>query len=248
MCTLILLYGLLSDYPILALHNRYLGKDTLEEPPQRFNGNTVAPLDVASGGTWIGVNDSGLLLAITNQETETLRSPARSRGLLALDLLCACTSAAEARRRLLDADTRAPYRTGNFAVLDADEAWQVVWDRETHVYPIGAGVYPVSTLTVVPGMKWSERARHIWFDAEKRRTRATELLRGYKPSNVEEAVETLMRVSADHGYGRSQASICWHSPEYRQTSSTLIAVGREPAETRVFYCEGNACTNEFREY
>jgi len=86
-CTLIILYRLLKDYPVVALHNRYLGKNTLEQPPRRLNSNAVAPIDVDSGGTWIGMNDSGLLLAIINQETQRLPEPGRSRGLLALDTL-----------------------------------------------------------------------------------------------------------------------------------------------------------------
>jgi len=171
-CTLILLYGLLEDYPVVALHNRYLGKDTLEQTPRRLNGGTVAPLDVASGGTWIGVNDSGLLLAITNQETQWLPEPGRSRGLLALDMLKECETAEEAKERLIDPGIRGLYRTGNFTVLDGQTAWHVVWDRETHIYPIDEGVYALSTITVVPGMAWSDRARSIWIDAEKRRARA----------------------------------------------------------------------------
>ncbi len=247
-CTLILLYRLLKDYPVVALHNRYLGKDTVEQPPQRLNGNTVAPLDVASGGTWIGMNDSGLFLAITNQETQRLPKPGRSRGLLALDTLKDYETAEEAKEHLLDPSIREMYRTGNFTVLDPQEAWHVVWDRKTRVYPIREGVYAVSTITVVPGMEWNERARSIWVDAEKRRARAYELLSDCRPESIGDAVAEMMRVSADHGWGRSQASICWHSPEYMQTSSTIMAVAAEPSYSLVYYCEGNACENWFKDY
>jgi uncharacterized protein with NRDE domain len=246
-CTLVLLYGLLKDYPVVALHNRYLGKYTREEPPTRLNGNTVAPLDVDLGGTGLGMNDSGLLLAITNQETRWLSEPGRSRGLLALDILKDEGTAEGAKEHLLDPSIRGLYRTGNFTVLDQHAAWHVVWDRDTHVYPIKKGVYAVSTITVVPGMEWSDRARRIWVDAEKRRARAYELLSGYRPKSIEEAVAEMMRVSADHGWGRSQASICWHSPEYRQTSSTIMAVSAEPGSSLVYYCEGNACENHFKD-
>ena len=121
-CTLILLYRMLKDCPVVALHNRYLGKDTVEQPPRRLNGGTVAPLDVDSGGTWIGMNDSGLLLAITNKETQRLPEPGRSRGLLALDILKDIETAAEAKEHLLDPSIRGLYRTSNFTVLDSQEA------------------------------------------------------------------------------------------------------------------------------
>jgi hypothetical protein len=43
MCTFIMLYKLLEDYPVIALHNRYLGRDTMEEPPRSWSGGVYAP-------------------------------------------------------------------------------------------------------------------------------------------------------------------------------------------------------------
>jgi uncharacterized protein with NRDE domain len=46
-----------------------------------FAGTRVlAPLDVVAGGTWIGVNEFGLVVAITNRFMEGGRSDLRSRG------------------------------------------------------------------------------------------------------------------------------------------------------------------------
>jgi uncharacterized protein with NRDE domain len=244
MCTLIVLYRLLQDYPIIALHNRYLGKDTAEEPPRRM-GDVFCPIDVASGGTWIGFNVRGLLLAITNQETRTLESPGRSRGLLALDILRDCATAGEAREILLKSATRTPYRTGNFALIDATEGYHVVWDRRTYSYPIEPGVFAMGTVTVVPGIRWSDRSRRIHKSSERRVARAHQLLDSYRPVDVDDAVESLMSVSADHAHGMTESSICWHHTEFRQTSSTLMALGSEP---RVYYCPGNHCVNPYTDY
>jgi hypothetical protein len=244
MCTLIVLYRLLCDYPIVALHNRYLGKDTVEESPRRLGG-VVCPIDVASGGTWIGFNEEGLLLAITNQETQTLEKPGRSRGLLALDILRDCATADEARDVLFDPETRKPYRTGNFAVLDAESGHHVVWDTATHHYEINPGLFAVGTVTVVPGITWSDHSRRIHESSERRVARAHQLLDGYKPANIDEAVETMMRVSADHAYGRTESSICWHHPEFKQTSSTIMAPGLKP---KVLYCPGNHCESPYTDY
>jgi len=238
------LHRLLRDYPVVALHNRYLGKDTVEEPPQR-TGSVVYPVDVASGGTWIGFNDEGLLLAITNQETQTLDKPGRSRGLLALDILRDCASADEARDVLLDSATRKPYRTGNFAVFDAETGHHVVWDMGTHHNTIDPGVFAMGTVTVVPGIQWSESSRRMYENSKQRVARAHELLDSYRPRSIEEAVETMMRVSADHAHGRTEASICWHHPDYMQTSSTIMAPGPEP---KVLYCRGNHCENPYEDY
>ena len=244
MCTLILLYRLMEDYPVIALHNRYMGRDTAENPPQRI-GDVVCPIDMSSGGTWIGFNSRGLLLAVTNQETQTLDKPGRSRGLLALDILGDCGTADEAKDVLLDSANRKPYRTGNFAAVDARKAYHVVWDGGTHLFSVRPGAYVMSTVTPVPEVEWSDRSRRIYESSEKRVRRAHQLLDDYRPRSVEEAISTLMRVSADHHHGKSESSICFHHPEHRQTSSNIMALGEKP---RVLYCPGNHCENPYTDY
>lgn len=173
MCTLIFLWDAVPGYPVIMLHARYLHAGTHEEPPSRVeNGRTVyRPLDIASGGTWVGFNDAGFLVAVTNQETEFNGSPGRSRGLLAMDLLEGCASAEEAKVVLTDPSVRPAYRRGNFLLADAKEAWHVVWDRETWAHPLGLGGHVVTTLSIAPGVEWTERAEKLWVNVEKRRIR-----------------------------------------------------------------------------
>jgi uncharacterized protein with NRDE domain len=247
LCTLIILYKLLDDYPILAMHNRYLSKDTKEYPPNNLNG-IFCPIDISSCGTWFGFNENGLLLGITNQETEKLDNPGRSRGLLALDILDKFTDAEEAKDFLLDPDTRLPYRRGNFLIADKKKGWHIVWDREVFSFPIENGCYPIATLTKLHDFQLDENGEKIYQDASKRLKRAKSLLGGYKPRNIDDVINKLMQVSADHGYGKSQASICWHSQSYKQTSSTIIAIGSNVKKSRIYYCEGNSCENEFVDY
>jgi len=251
-CTLIALYGFLADYPVLVLHNRYLNRGTLEEPPRVYEGRRriYAPYDVASKGTWIGFNEDGLLVAVTNQETELLEKPARSRGLLAMDLLDGCGSAEEAKGFLTDPDVRWDYRRGNFLMADSESAWHVVWDKEMEVRRLEPGGHVVTTLTMFPGVEWTERAEKMWVNAEKRRIRAIQLLDDMKPSNLDGLVATLKEMGADHGVEKGPGSICYHYPtgEYVQTSSTIIAVGLDVFESRIHYCTGNPCENEYKDY
>jgi hypothetical protein len=53
------------------------------------NGTAVFPVDVASGGTWVGVNDAGLAAALLNRSSGLLRGAAdvSSRGLIIPSLL-----------------------------------------------------------------------------------------------------------------------------------------------------------------
>ena len=248
MCTFIMLYGLLDDFPIVALHNRYLELTTVEKPPQALEGGIFCPFDVASGGTWFGLNRDGLLLAITNQETQSIDKPGRSRGLLALDVLRECGSSSDAKKYLLDPSIRSLYRPGNFVVADNDEAWHILWDQQTSSWEIQPGPYAMGVVTMFPGVKLSDRAERIGLDSEMRRKRAYTLLKNYHPESIEEALAKMMEVSADHEYGKTTSSICWHSKDYKQTSSTIIALGRKPESSQVYYCEGNACESSFKEF
>lgn len=214
MCTLIALYGFLVDYPVLVLHNRCLNKGTLEEPSRVFEGRVrvYAPYDVASKGTWIGFNEDGLLVAVTNQETELAEKPARSRGLLAMDLLDGCDSAEEAKGFLTDPDVRWDYRRGNFFVADSESAWHVVWDRETDVRRLDPGGHVVTTLTTFPGVDWTDRADGMWVNAEKRRIRAVRLLDGMQPSDVGGLVAALKEMGRTTGWRGGQAPSATTTP------------------------------------
>ncbi len=68
---------------------------------QRLPHDRIAiyPVDPAGGGTWVGVNDSGLAIALLNRTIDTAASPGggplRSRGLIPLRLL-GCRSLTDA--------------------------------------------------------------------------------------------------------------------------------------------------------
>jgi hypothetical protein len=244
MCTFILLYKLLEDYPVICLHNRYLGLNTKEKPPMNWGDGVFAPYDYASGGTWLGLNRDGLMMAITNQETQKIDKPGRSRGLLSLEVLRECSSSTEAKKYLNDESIRDQYRTGNFVVADSDHAYHVLWDAVTVNREIKPGPYAVGVITRYPGLELTGRSKEVFPSSESRRLRAYRLLSEFKPSNIDEAVEKMMEISGDHEYGKTQGSICWHSDKFKQTSSTIIALGDTPL---VYYCEGNHCENEFNQ-
>ena len=71
MCTLILLYKVIRDYPIIALHNRYALRGSIEYPVQelKMKFKVFCPLALPINGTWIGFNERGILCAVTDQHT-----------------------------------------------------------------------------------------------------------------------------------------------------------------------------------
>src|SRR5438094_573074 len=106
MCLLALFYRVAEDAPVVVGANREEFYARGGEPPSLHAGPLpfVAGVDPVAGGTWLGVNARGVLVAVTNRRrSETPPNP-RSRGLLVRQLLALPTAkeAADVAARELD--------------------------------------------------------------------------------------------------------------------------------------------------
>ena len=108
----------------------------------------MAGLDVQAGGSWLGINDHGVVAGVLNR-TGTLGPAAgkRSRGELVLEALDHATAAAAAQA-LSDLDPNA-YRPFNLVIADHREAF---WLRH-------AGPLPGFAFRTATG-QWREIAPH----------------------------------------------------------------------------------------
>src|SRR5687767_10349217 len=128
MCTLIVASRVWQDVPVVVAANRDERLDRPSVPPQPIAQGGVrffAPRDLKSGGTWIGVNRHGLLVAITNRYTGALAKAPRSRGLLVLDALSEDSAAHAVRRIASESPTR--HDPFHLVMIDAHEA-HLVWN------------------------------------------------------------------------------------------------------------------------
>ena len=100
MCLLALFYKTVADAPLIVGANREEFYARGGEPPRILDGacRAVAGIDPAAGGTWFGVNEKGVVIAVTNRQSSRVPNTPRSRGLLARDLLT-CPSAKRAEER-----------------------------------------------------------------------------------------------------------------------------------------------------
>ncbi len=125
MCTVVILRRPQADWPLILAANRdeMLGRPW--KPPARHwpdRPQIVAGLDELAGGSWLGLNDDGVVAAILNRPGTLGPAPgARSRGELVLEALDH-TDAADAARALADIDARA-YRPFNMVVADNRDAF-----------------------------------------------------------------------------------------------------------------------------
>ncbi len=89
MCFLVLQHRVRADHPVVLLHNRDEAYDRPFVPPRLLDvkRGVVAPRDLEAGGSWIGMNRAGLVVAISNRRGESASGGTRSRGLVVLDAL-----------------------------------------------------------------------------------------------------------------------------------------------------------------
>lgn len=125
MCTLVILRRPETAWPLILAANR----DELDNRPWRAPARhwpdrpeVVAGQDVSAGGSWLGVNDDGVVAAILNRPgTLGPEAGKRSRGELVLEALdhAEASVAAEA---LLDLNPQS-YRPFNLVIADRYEAF-----------------------------------------------------------------------------------------------------------------------------
>lgn len=97
MCVIYLAYGQLADTPLVLLANRdeFYDRPTLpaaswEDHPHVFGGR-----DLAAGGTWLAVSNSGRIAAVTNYRDPGGQLGTRSRGKLVSDFVSGVSGARE---------------------------------------------------------------------------------------------------------------------------------------------------------
>ncbi|MBL8628190.1 MAG: NRDE family protein [Rhodospirillaceae bacterium] len=125
MCTVVLLRRPTHDWPILLAANRdeMLNRPWL--PPGRHwpdRPHIVGGLDELAGGTWMGMNETGVVACILNRHgTLGPQAQKRSRGELVLEALDHA-DATDAAAAIHDISLSA-YRPFNMVIADNRDAW-----------------------------------------------------------------------------------------------------------------------------
>lgn len=87
MCVLALLLDPGGPVPLIAAANRDESLARPSKPPDEIEPGIFGGRDLWTGGTWFGVNDRGLFVAVTNRRMPAKTEASYSRGLLALEAL-----------------------------------------------------------------------------------------------------------------------------------------------------------------
>jgi uncharacterized protein with NRDE domain len=239
-CTLAAFLGVFPDAPLVVAANRdeFLARATAppgilrSDWPRAFGGR-----DLTAAGTWLGVNEVGLVAGMLNRRTtNTLDPSCRSRGQLCLDML-AHTEATEAAAEA----TAAPAARYNpFNLLVADPRGGVVVTHGAgeapHLVRLERGLHLLSNLDVddprCPRIAASQQA----FAAAGER---------YARDGDRTAfVSHLAAVLGDHTPPldpRGPGGLCVHADGYGTRSSSVILVGADGRVLAYHHADGPPC-------
>lgn len=241
MCTLVIAWQVFADAPVTVAANRDESLERSSNPPAKISENpaVVAPSDAEAGGTWIGYNEFGTFVAITNRWTDTELAGERSRGLLVRDALEA-ESAEEAARLTERAVESDEYEGFNLVVADENAAILLEWDGALRVKNLEPAVHVVMNTGEIGDVtipdSWPERG-------EGQVTNGRKVLEALQPEPGEGNREWRSRgadVLSDHEYG-----VCVHHEEFGfgTRSSSLISIGDGEATYR--FADGPPCRTPF---
>ena len=220
MCLCILFYKIAPSFPLLMAANREERYDRPADLPSWLDAPAIfagapaifAGRDREAGGTWQGINPSGLLVALTNRSGGQQDPDRRSRGQFCLDVL-RHPSARAAVDWLRDHLAVHSYNPCNLICADVGEAFAVHHDGiSTEILSIPPGIHFLTDTDL-------DDPHH------PRISYARDLIKNELSRDWPDLRRTLERTMADHADGISpEASICLHGEIGGTVSSSIIAL------------------------
>lgn len=247
MCILALYFQQFENYPLIVAANRdefftrpSTSPRVLATDPLIFGGK-----DLLAGGTWLGVNEHGLLAGILNRKSDTKKDQAtvRSRGLLCLDILKvrdpleACA--------LLRKQKGSVYQPFNLIFANGEQAY-VAYDLDGAItwVQLEKGLHVFSNTSVDNARSEKKDHAYLLF------SRAEEWLHLDK-NNPLSCIPDLKIVLSDHALAEVSSdpkeSICVHTQSYGTVSSSIIFYIPGEKRFRSYHTTGPPCSENYGE-
>jgi hypothetical protein len=221
-----ILYRVARNTPILLAANREEDTSRPTQYPKIQSGSprVVCGNDLQSGGTWLGVNQYGLVVAVANRPKRAAPAEPRSRGLLCRDLLDRRTAkdAAEYARKELSTGA---YAGANYLCADAKYAAVVYGGNRVQVVELTPGLHTLSN----GNLDDLHDPRH-------------EFVRRMLTLHTLDSAVTFLAV-ASRAFSRKLDSdgrrgVVISRKEYGTVSSTLVSLPRKIQQATYQYCPG----------
>jgi uncharacterized protein with NRDE domain len=234
MCTLLVWKNVHPRYPLVAAANRdeYLNRPAAPAGVLHADPLVVGGRDLHAGGTWLALNEHGVLAALTNRVGPRDLAK-RSRGAIVLSI-AASGSFVRARAALAALDSSA---YNPFALLVADASQAIVAygggaDETMRAVALDDGPHALTNWELdadSPSKAESacRAARTFRFDAAMGAT------------DIAEALHALLALHA------GPASLCVHrtAENYGTRSSAVVLLARDSGASLMFAADGPPCTS-----
>jgi uncharacterized protein with NRDE domain len=230
MCVIVIAFRCTAGVPLLVGANREEAYARGGTEPAVHEGRIsfVAGLDPSAGGTWLGVNAAGLLVAVTNRPKSSLPSGRRSRGLLVRDLLASESAAAavEMAGKELQAGG---YAGCNLLCVDQEQATIIHAGDWLRVRPLPPGLHVVTTGDVDDDRDPRIRYALEWFTQER----------------LSSDMMLLAAVREFLSHSGAPVPISFDGAERGTVSATIIALRGSLADSTLLHAQGSPARTPF---
>ena len=226
MCLLAIYYRVLPDVPLLIAANREEFYARGGEPPRVLDGpcRALAGVDPMAGGTWLGVNERGVIVAVTNRPQSRAHAQPRSRGLLTRDLLLSCPNARTAEQRARAELRSGRYQGCNLLCADADHGVVLEYADELRIRPLAPGLHVLANGNVDEASDRRVAFSLKWLLQQDFKSDADCLA----------ALQTLCGKTGSDG----EPPICFRGADRGTVSSTIVALHASLAESAYLHAQG----------
>jgi uncharacterized protein with NRDE domain len=236
MCILAIQYQLVPDSPILVAANREEYFDRNAQPPSIQSGKPriLCGIDQQAGGTWLGVNQNGMLVGACNRSKLIPPVAPRSRGVLCRELL-RCGSARQGVDQAMDELSSGKYDGANFIIADGESAWAVHGGDELNATELNEGLSIISNLDV----------------NDPRDARVQLAYRLLTLQTVDSPVKFLAVASKVFSRAPSppgRPTMVARGKDWGTVSSTLVALGKKPRDAIYQFANGAPDQVKYEDY
>jgi uncharacterized protein with NRDE domain len=224
MCLLALFFRVVEDAAVVGGANREEYYARGGEPPHLLQGSVraVAGVDPVAGGTWFGVNEKSVLVAVTNRRKSEAPARPRSRGLLARELL-ACPSAEAAVDHAVRALEQNHYAGCNFLCADVSRAVVIHAGDWLRIRPLPPGLHVLTNQDVNDASDYRLGHALDWLGR-----------RSYPMA--EACVQALRHLCAQHE--PDDPPMCFRTKDRGTVSSSIVALRGSLSRSTYLHAQG----------
>ncbi|MFC1746988.1 NRDE family protein [Candidatus Neomarinimicrobiota bacterium] len=218
MCTILARFNPDDPWPVAFLINRDEAYDRPMEDWEWYAGDVrvFAPRDRRSGGTWVGLNNRGVVAALTNIQPGLPDTDFRSRGVLVNDVL-KLENMQEAPALMHGMIDRHTLNTFNLIAADREAMYIFAWEKgNMKIFVMSPGLFEVKNSAYNgDSVPLDNRDNQDW-------------------------LQTNADVLKEH------PDICKHGNGYgTRCSHKILLSGADPVKSQVWHTEGPPCTNPY---